>query len=489
MTILDELADTARNRVAAAKGARPLPELRAAALSSPRPPAGERGFEHALAAPGLSFICEVKKASPSKGLIAPQFPYLDIARDYAAAGASAISVLTEPSQFLGSDSQLRQIASAVRIPVLRKDFTIDAYQLYEARELRASAVLLICALLSPTQLSQYLGLADELGLSCLVEAHDPDEIGTALDAGARIIGVNNRDLHDFSIDLSTAAALRSLVPPNVLFVAESGVRTPVDAATIAATGADAVLVGEALMRAPDRRAALTAMRQAATPDGVPRVKICGVRREADIPVLNETLPDYVGFVFAAGSRRRIDLATALRLRAALDSRIATVGVFADQSVAEMVTAAMSGAVSILQLHGAESESVIAAVRAGAPTARIIKAVGVTDAASIVSAARLGADWLLLDSVAGGGSGERFDWTLVDEARSLAEAQGVPMPPLFLAGGLDAETVQAGTDAVHPYAVDVSSGVESDGVKDPALVRAFIAAARARRWPVEGTDGE
>ena len=484
MTVLAELAATARERVAAAKGTRPLSELRVAALAVRPPASGRFGFEHALAAPGLSFICEVKRASPSKGLIAPHFPYLDIAHDYAGAGAAAISVLTEPSRFLGADAHLRQIASAVRTPVLRKDFTVDAYQLYEARELRASAVLLICALLGPTQLSEYLGLADELGLSCLVEAHDEHEVGQALAAGARVVGVNNRDLRDFSVDLSTAAGLRDLVPRGVLFVAESGVRTPADAATIAAAGADAVLVGEALMRAPDRRAALADMRRTAEAAAPARVKICGVRGDADVDVLNETLPDYVGFVFAAGSRRRVDLATALRLRASLDRRIATVGVFVDQPLAAMVAAVTSGAISVVQLHGDEDAAVVAALRAQAPGVRVVKAVGVLDAASIVDAAGLDPDWLLLDNVRGG-SGERFDWALVDQARRLAAARSMTLPPFFLAGGLDADNVQAGLAAVRPYAVDVSSGVETDGAKDPAKVRAFVAAARARRQ--EGND--
>ena len=261
MTILDLLADEARDRVAAERAARPLAQVRAAASAVPGPDGFP--FERALAAPGLSFVCEVKKASPSKGVIAPHFPYLDIARDYEAGGAAAISVLTEPARFLGADAHLREIAAAVRAPVLRKDFTVDEYQLFEARELGASAVLLICAILSPTQLAHYLGLADELGLSCLVEAHDAAEVETAVEVGARVIGVNNRDLRDFRVDPSRAGSLRALVPDGRLFVAESGVTGPADAAEVAASGADAVLVGEALMRADDRRAALVAMREAA----------------------------------------------------------------------------------------------------------------------------------------------------------------------------------------------------------------------------------
>lgn len=257
MTILEQLAGHARARVALAKAEKPLAKLRREALALPR---GDFAFEKALAKPGLSFICECKRASPSKGLIAPDFPYLDIAKDYEAAGADAISVLTEPKWFLGRDRYLAEIAAAVQIPCLRKDFTVDAYMIYEAKWLGASAVLLIVSLLDAPQLGDYLALCDALGLSVLVEAHDEREIETALRAGARVIGVNNRNLKDFTVDTANAARLRRLVPRDVLFVAESGVATAADAAAARAIGADAVLVGEALMRAPDKRAKLAELR-------------------------------------------------------------------------------------------------------------------------------------------------------------------------------------------------------------------------------------
>ena len=257
MTILDQLAEHARQRVAAAQKAVPLEELRRQAFSLPR---GDFGFEKALGKSGLSFICECKKASPSKGLIAPSFPYLEIARAYEAAGADAISVLTEPRWFLGSDRYLREIARAVSLPCLRKDFTVDAYMLYEAKVLGASAVLLICSILSEEQLKDYLRICEELGLSALVEVHEEREIDMALRAGARIIGVNNRNLKDFSVDPENSRRLRGRVPRNVLFVSESGVSGAGDAARLREIGADAVLVGEALMRAPDKRAKLAQLR-------------------------------------------------------------------------------------------------------------------------------------------------------------------------------------------------------------------------------------
>ena len=261
MTILDQLAGHARERVAASKSAVPLEELRRQALSLPK---GDYGFEKALRKDGLSFICECKRASPSKGLIAPEYPYLQIALDYEAAGADCISVLTEPKWFLGSGRHLQEIARTASIPCLRKDFTVDEYMIYEAKVLGASAVLLICAILTERQIREYLHICDGLGLSALVEAHDEKEVASAVAAGAKIIGVNNRNLKDFSVNLDNAARLRDQIPPGVLYVAESGVRRPEDAAAVRAMGADGVLIGEALMRAKDKGAMLAALREAAS---------------------------------------------------------------------------------------------------------------------------------------------------------------------------------------------------------------------------------
>lgn len=255
--ILEQLAAYARTRVEQAKAVRPLADVKAAALAQPK---GDFAFEKALGQPGVRFICECKRASPSKGLIAPVFPYLDIAKEYAAAGADAISVLTEPKWFLGSDEYLQQIAAAVPVPCLRKDFTVDEYMIYEAKLLGASAVLLICSLLDTETLHQYLGICDALGLSALVEAHDEQEIASAAAAGARVIGVNNRNLKNFTVDVTNSLALRQKAPPGVLFVAESGITSPSDVSALRAAGVDAVLVGEALMRAPDKAAALAALR-------------------------------------------------------------------------------------------------------------------------------------------------------------------------------------------------------------------------------------
>ena len=257
MTILDQLAEHARQRVAVARTISPMEDIRREALLLPN---GDFPFERALSGENLAFICECKKASPSKGLIAPDFPYLDIAKNYEAAGAEAISVLTEPKWFLGRDEYLREIAGAVSIPCLRKDFTVDEYMLYQARLLGASAVLLICAILDGAELMDYIQICDGLGLSALVEAHDEAEVEMALPAGARIIGVNNRNLRDFTVDTDNSRRLRAMIPADVLFVSESGVKDAADVAAARAMGANAVLVGEALMRSADKRAKLAEFR-------------------------------------------------------------------------------------------------------------------------------------------------------------------------------------------------------------------------------------
>ena len=264
--ILQEIAAYTRGRIEAKKRVAPLEEVRARAESlssteqtgSARPIRGEKriGFAESLAAPGMRLICECKKASPSKGLIAPEFPYLAIAKDYEAAGAAAISVLTEPNWFLGSDAYLEEIARSVTIPCLRKDFTVDPYMIYEAKVLGASAVLLICAILSKSQLGEYLSLTHELGMDALVETHSEEEIRMAAESGARIIGVNNRDLKTFHVDLGNTARLKDLIPEDRIAVSESGIRTPEDVAALRGSGIRAALVGEALMRSPDRKQAL-----------------------------------------------------------------------------------------------------------------------------------------------------------------------------------------------------------------------------------------
>ena len=254
MTILNEIAAKTRERVKEQKCIRSLEQLKdeAQVMNS------DTGypFEKSIGKDGLSFICEVKKASPSKGVIAQDFPYVEIAKDYEEGGASAISVLTEPYWFQGRDSYLQEIRQAVSIPIIRKDFVVDEYMIYEAKLMGADAVLLICAILNDQELKRFFQIADSLGLTALVEAHDQEEVDRALKAGARLIGVNNRDLHTFTVDINNSIRYRQSVPENVLFVSESGIRTKDDIRRLMDNNVNGVLIGETMMRAQDRVAAV-----------------------------------------------------------------------------------------------------------------------------------------------------------------------------------------------------------------------------------------
>lgn len=264
--ILDEIAEKTRERIQKRRQQVSEEELKEKAYLLAGTEKERNGgifpfpFEKALAREGISFICEVKKASPSKGVIAEEFPYREIAREYEQAGASALSVLTEPFYFQGSDDYLKEIERAVHIPILRKDFTVDAYMLYEAKCIGASAVLLICAILDDRQLMTYMEIAQELGLSALVEAHTEEEVRRALACGARIIGVNNRDLKTFQVDIHTSERLRRLVPKDVLYVSESGIKSPEDVRRLKENGTDAVLIGETLMRSDNKKKMLDEFR-------------------------------------------------------------------------------------------------------------------------------------------------------------------------------------------------------------------------------------
>ncbi len=353
MNILDEIAEKTRERVREAKKIHPDPAM----VLDGRPvlrrrdiPSGISSFEpfpfeEALRKKRLSFICEVKKASPSKGLIAPHFPYVEIAKEYDNAGADAISCLTEPYWFQGKNEYLTEIRQNTDIPILRKDFTVDDYMIYEAKAIGAQAVLLICAILDPVQLKDYKQLCDELGLSAVVEAHNGDEIRMAADAGARIIGVNNRNLKNFTVDVRNAGRLRDLVPEGTLFISESGVKTRSDIEAAEEMHADAVLVGETMMRAPDKSRKLQEL--SGRPPGV---KICGMMHEEDIDTVNKLHADYAGFVFA-DTRHRVSDETVRKLKKKLDPGIKAVGVFVDEPEEHMISLLKEGTLDMAQLHG------------------------------------------------------------------------------------------------------------------------------------------
>ncbi len=249
--ILEEISNYARERVKEDKKIKSLEEIKNKALLLSK---GDFPFEQVLKKNKISIICEVKKASPSKGIISQDFPFVEIAKEYEKVGADCISVLTEPKWFLGSDEIFKEIRSNVKLPMLRKDFTVDEYQIYQSKVLGADAVLLICSLLETKILKRYISICDSLGLSALVEAHNRDEINSAIDAGAKIIGVNNRNLKDFTVDLSNSKNLRASIPKDILFVAESGILNVSDALSLIKSGADALLIGEAMMRSKDKKA-------------------------------------------------------------------------------------------------------------------------------------------------------------------------------------------------------------------------------------------
>ena len=257
MNILDEIAEHAKQRVAELKKNKSLEEIKEEAFNLPK---GDFEFEKALRKDDIAFICECKKASPSKGIIAEDFPYLEIAKEYEVAGADCISVLTEPKWFLGKDEYLKDIANTVDVPCLRKDFTVDEYMIYEAKILGAKAVLLICSILTKEQIREYIEICDKLGISAIVESHDETEVKMAIAANARIIGVNNRNLKDFSVDTENSKRLRKLIPEDVIFVSESGIKNREDIKALEDARVDAVLIGETLMRADDKKAMLDELR-------------------------------------------------------------------------------------------------------------------------------------------------------------------------------------------------------------------------------------
>ncbi len=479
--ILAEIANATRARIAAQKANVPLDEIIAQAQRMPK---DNFAFEAALRKDEMAFICEIKKASPSKGLIAPDFPYLEIAKSYQAAGASAISCLTEPDYFQGCDTYLSEITSVVSIPVLRKDFFVDPYMIYQAKVLGASAILLICAILSDAQLRAFFVIAESLGLSAIFEAHDAQEVTRALACGARIVGVNNRNLKTFALDLNNSITLRKLVPNNVIFISESGIKTRDDIALLEQHDVNAVLIGETFMRVENKKATLDTLRgKSATTESTStvtvknlsapvKIKICGLRRAEDIDLVNAMQPDYIGFVFAK-SKRNVTPETAAQLKAMLSPNIQTVGVFVNHDVAVIHALLDAKTIDVVQLHGTETEEDIRALKTNYPTVPIIKAVSVTSASDNLAWADSAADYLLLDNGAGG-SGKPFDWAVLPTLSTFAK-------PYFIAGGLTPSNVTS-VLPFAPYGVDVSSGVESTetGYKDPELVATFIHTVRKEK---------
>ena len=522
--ILDKIIEATKIRVAQEKQIESPESVKAAALALP----SDTGFpfEAALRQQDFNFICEVKKASPSKGIIAEHFPYLDIAKEYEVAGAAAISVLTEPDFFKGDKTYLQEIASTVKIPVLRKDFIIDEYQIYQAKVWGASAILLICACLDVPTLTKFRELADSLGLSSLVEAHDEAEVQMAIDCGARIIGVNNRNLKDFTVDVQNSVRLRNLVQDDVIFVSESGLETPEDIQVLRDNNIGVALMGETFMRSPNKVEKLAYLYGQTY--YTPKVKMCGISKIETISAVIEAKPDYMGLVFAP-SKRQVNVEQAKILVEELHKQygnrysrdevqcsndvvqdgpvigtvqegiatgdahegmltssentsptlihqefIKTVGIFVNETLDNLVTIATEVNLDAVQLHGDEDEAFIQSLKERT-NVEVWKAVQIRSAADAEAWIDSSADMLLFDAYhkdERGGTGEVFDWSSLDEFER----------PFMLAGGIDSTNVARAIRTVRPYGIDISSGIETDGVKDDEKIKAFTNIVRTIAMP-------
>ena len=487
--ILDKIIEATKIRVAQEKQVETTESVKAAALALP----ADTGFpfEAALRQQDFNFICEVKKASPSKGIIAEHFPYLDIAKEYEIAGAAAISVLTEPDFFKGDKKYLQEIASAVKIPLLRKDFIIDEYQIYQAKVWGASAILLICACLDVPTLTKFRELADSLGLSSLVEAHDEHEVQMAIDCGARIIGVNNRNLKDFTVDVQNSVRLRNLVQDDVIFVSESGLETPEDIQVLRDNNIGVALMGETFMRSPNKVEKLAYLYGPTY--YTPKIKMCGISKVETIPAVVEAQPDYMGLVFAP-SKRQVTVDQAKILVSELHKQYAnrynrnviqwsndvvqefikTVGIFVNETLDNLVTIATEVNLDAVQLHGDEDEAFIQSLKERT-NVEVWKAVQIRSAADAEAWIDSSADMLLFDAYhkdERGGMGEVFDWSCLDEFER----------PFMLAGGIDSTNVARAIRTVRPYGIDISSGIETEGVKDDEKIKAFTNIVRTIAMP-------
>ncbi len=491
-TFLERIVVAAREELAVRQAQTPLVELHAKLSNAPPP----RDFAAALRQAGgaARLIAEIKCASPSKGVLAETFDPVAQARAYAAGGAAAISVLTEPRFFLGALDHLRAVRAAVNVPVLRKDFILDPYQIYEARVAGADAVLLICALLDDHLLADLLALTQSLGLEALVEAHNADETRRAVALGASVIGVNSRDLRTFAVDTSLPRRLRALVPTDRVFVAESGVASVSDAAHARAWGADAILVGEALMRSGDPVAFTRLL--ATAPGGAsahifasangPFVKICGLVTPEQALAVAQAGGDAIGLNFwaLAPAHRCVSVAQAQEIVAALHSlppdmrRPLAVGLFVNEAGETIARTAQQVGLDAIQLSGDETpdDCAMVATLTGLPIIKSLRLREAADIATLDTYALAGAT-LLVDApmLAGGygGGGKRGDWAL---ARKAIQRTGWP---IILAGGLTPENVATALTSVYPRGVDVSSGVETNQAKDNAKICAFIAMAKGQ----------
>jgi indole-3-glycerol phosphate synthase/phosphoribosylanthranilate isomerase/anthranilate synthase/indole-3-glycerol phosphate synthase/phosphoribosylanthranilate isomerase len=466
---LDRIVTQTREDLEQRKRDCPLEELRARAAAQPAP----RDVLAALTPrTQVHLIAEVKRASPSKGLLAPDLDPVQVARTYEANGASVISVLTEPHFFLGSPEFLTAIKHAVNVPVLRKDFIFDDYQVYEARAWGADALLLICAILDDAQLHRLLTLAQSLGMHCLVEVHTPQEAQRAVNAGASIIGVNSRDLVTFKMNPNLLRDIRRLLPQDKVVIAESGIHTTADARRLARYDVQGMLVGESLVVSNDIPAQIHTLLKGA--NSSTQVKICGLRTPEHIDAAIEAGADMLGFIFYEPSHRYV---TPQQVRSLLQESTLfstqpvspdIVGVFVNKDLHTINDTIEEAGLHIVQLHGTEPPDMLQELHR--PVLKALHLDSESDLAQVDHYKN--AAWrLLLDTPTPdwGGTGKTHDWQL---ARLAAQRTRI-----LLAGGLTPDNIASAIQQVHPWGVDVSSGVETNKQKDIIKIRAFLQAAR------------
>ncbi|HEX6481660.1 MAG TPA: bifunctional indole-3-glycerol-phosphate synthase TrpC/phosphoribosylanthranilate isomerase TrpF [Ktedonobacteraceae bacterium] len=463
---LDRIVTQTRIDLEQRKHELPFEEVKRLAAAQPEP----RDLRQALSyGSSIRLIAEVKRASPSKGLLAPHLDPVELARTYMANGAAAISVLTEPHFFLGSPAHLTAIKQAVNIPVLRKDFIFDEYQVYEARAWGADAILLICAILDDDQLQHLLWVAHELHMQCLVEVHSEEEAQRAVRAGAGIIGVNSRDLTTFQLHPNLIRELRRLIPEDRVVVAESGIHTAADARRLARYDVQAMLVGESLVISNDVAGQIRSLQQGAN-EGV-QVKICGLRAPHHLHTAIEAGADMVGLMFYEPSPRYIEPHHAKELLDTIENLPAApdvVGVFVNKEAHFINDVVEQVGLDFVQLHGSELPEFCQKIQRP-----VIKGLRLhsRDDIGLIRAYRETTWRILLDTPSSqwGGSGLTQNWSL---ARAVAEEM-----PVLLAGGLTPENIREAISQVRPWGVDVSSGVETSGTKDEEKIRAFIQEVR------------
>ena len=446
-------------------------------------PSGRRPFVAAISRPGeVNIIAEFKRRSPSRGVIREDLHPVQVAQAYEVAGAAALSILTEERFFGGHLEDLREARGATLLPTLRKDFVVDPYQVWEAWFAGADAILLIVAALGDRELEKLLAATAEVGLDALVEVHDREELARALGAGARIVGVNNRNLRTMQVQIETSFELAPSIPDDVVAVSESGITKASELRRLREVGYDAFLMGEHLMLSDPGPTLEALIRESSTmrwPGRAARqgrhvsIKVCGITTPEDGLLAAAAGADAVGFVFWPGSPRAVNVETARRIARVLPPFILRVGVFVDASRETLAATAEEVDLDVLQLHGSEGPEFFRDL-----PRRALKAVRVGEDFVPEEALRFEgvANGILLDTRLPeggppGGTGKPFDWALVREVRQNAEF-------LVLAGGLTPENVKVALTAVRPDAVDVSSGVESSpGRKDPQKLRAFVDAVR------------